>query len=62
MGPKAAEAQKLAERLYFIANQKSWSAEALVYNALAQEWPKLEELASGDSIRPLAAAAQAEMF
>jgi putative DNA methylase len=46
MGSKAADARALAYRLYEIASQKGWSAEALVYNELAQEWPKLEELAT----------------
>jgi putative DNA methylase len=45
MGAKAAEARALAYRLFEISNQKGWAAEALVYNELAQEWPKLEELA-----------------
>lgn len=30
-------------RLFEIATQKGWAAEALVYNALAQEWPHLED-------------------
>jgi putative DNA methylase len=46
MGPKAAEARTLAYRLFEIATKKGWAAEALVYNELAQEWPKLEEIAS----------------
>lgn len=45
MGPKAAEAAKLTHRLYQIANDKGWAAEALVYNELAAEWPRLEALA-----------------
>ena len=45
MGSKAADAQKLAYRLFEIATQKKWSAEALVYNELAQEWTKLEDIA-----------------
>jgi putative DNA methylase len=45
MGARAAEAQKLAYRLYEIASQKKWSAEALVYNELAEEWAKLEDIA-----------------
>jgi putative DNA methylase len=47
MGPKAAEARALAYRLYEIATSKGWAAEALVYNELAQEWPRLEDLAQG---------------
>jgi putative DNA methylase len=43
MGPKAADARALAYRLFEIATHKGWSAEALVYNELAQEWPKLED-------------------
>ncbi|QGY03384.1 DUF1156 domain-containing protein [Methylobacterium mesophilicum SR1.6/6] len=46
MGPKAEEARALAYRLFEIATQKSWAAEALVYNELAQEWTKLEDRAS----------------
>jgi putative DNA methylase len=49
MGPKAADARALAYRLYEIASQKGWAAEALIYNELAQEWPKLEERASTSS-------------
>jgi len=45
MGAKAADAQKLAYRLYEISTQKGWSQEALVYNELAQEWAHLEDLA-----------------
>lgn len=48
MGAKAADARTLAYRLFEIATQKGWSAEALVYNELAQEWPKLEDLAAKD--------------
>jgi putative DNA methylase len=61
MGPKAADARALAYRLYEIASQKGWSAEALVYNELAQEWPKLEDLATTSAHRPRAGA-QAELF
>lgn len=46
MGPKAAEARALAYRLFEIATNKNWSNEALVYNELAQEWTKLEEVAA----------------
>ena len=45
MGSKAGAARALAYRLFEIATKKGWAAEALVYNGLAQEWPKLEELA-----------------
>ncbi len=44
MGPKSADARALAYRLFEIATRKGWSAEALVYNELAQEWPKLEDI------------------
>ena len=46
MGQKAETARALAYRLFEIATKKGWAAEALVYNELAQEWPKLEDLAS----------------
>jgi putative DNA methylase len=44
IGPKSADARKLAYRLFEIATQRGWSAEALVYNELAEMWPKLEDL------------------
>jgi putative DNA methylase len=62
MGPKAADARALAYRLYEIASQKGWAAEALIYNELAQEWPKLEDLASTAGARSAAAEAQASLF
>lgn len=62
MGPKAADARALAYRLYEIASQKGWAAEALIYNELAQEWPKLEDLGSTASSRRAAAGAQSELF
>jgi putative DNA methylase len=62
MGPKASEARALAYRLYEIATQKGWAAEALIYNELAQEWPKLEDLASNANVRAVTTTAQAEMF
>ncbi len=46
MGPKAEEARALAYRLFEISTQKGWAAEALIYNELAQEWPKLEDFAT----------------
>ena len=58
MGPKAEAARALAYRLFEIATKKGWAAEALVYNELAQEWPKLEELASSSGARTEKAAAQ----
>ena len=45
MGPKAADARALAHRLYEISSQKGWAGEALVYNELAQEWARLEDIA-----------------
>jgi putative DNA methylase len=45
MGPKAADARALAYRLYEICSQKGWAGEALVYNELAQEWARLEDIA-----------------
>jgi putative DNA methylase len=51
MGPKAAEARALAYRLFEIATQKGWAAEALIYNELAQEWPKLEDIAAEATVR-----------
>jgi putative DNA methylase len=46
MGPRSSEARALAYRLFEIASQRGWAAEALVYNELAQEWPKLEDIAT----------------
>jgi putative DNA methylase len=62
MGSKAVDARALAYRLYEIASQKGWASEALIYNELAQEWPKLEELASTAGTRQAAAGAQTELF
>jgi len=45
MGSKAEDARALAYRLYEIASQKGWAAEALVYNELAEDWTHLEDLA-----------------
>lgn len=58
MGSKGTEARALAYRLFEIATKKSWSNEALVYNELAQEWPKLEDLASSASTKPADAQGQ----
>jgi putative DNA methylase len=49
MGARAADARKLAYRLFEIATHKGWAAEALVYNELAQDWPKLEDAASSQA-------------
>ena len=62
MGPKAAEARALAYRLFEIATQKGWAAEALIYNELAQEWPKLEDLASNAEVRAASGTASADLF
>jgi len=52
MGPKAADARALAYRLFEIATQRGWAAEALVYNELAQEWPKLEDVNVSQADKP----------
>lgn len=63
MGPKGAEARTLAYRLFEIATNKGWASEALVYNELAQEWPKLEDLAGNLSLGAQAGrAAQMELL
>jgi putative DNA methylase len=62
MGPKAADARALAYRLYEIASQKGWATEALIYNDLAQEWPKLEDLASTADVRSATSNVQASLF
>jgi putative DNA methylase len=60
MGPRAADAQKLAYRLFEIATRKGLNDEALVYNELAQEWAKLEDLAASTAPAP-ATAVQGEL-
>jgi len=62
MGTKAAEAHALSYRLFEISTQKGWAAEALVYNELAQEWPKLEDLAASAGVRASVATEQPELF
>jgi putative DNA methylase len=62
MGPRAEDARALAYRLFEIATQKGWAAEALVYNALAQEWTRLAEMAPEVAARGPAATAQASLF
>ena len=59
MGSMAADARMLAYRLFEIAKDKGWAAEALVYNELAEEWSRLEELAPTASVTTTA---QGEMF
>ena len=46
MGARAADAQKLAYRLFEISTRRGMTDEALVYNELAQEWTRLEDLAA----------------
>ena len=46
MGSRAGDARVLARRLYEVASQKGWAAEALVYNELAQDWTNLEDQAA----------------
>ena len=64
MGPKAEEARALAYRLFEIATNKAWAAEALVYNELAQEWTKLEDRVAtlNDSGRALSPSQSAFAF
>lgn len=59
MGARAADARSLTYRLFEIATRKGWSSEALVYNELAQEWGRLEEMAQ-DISAPAALAAEAQ--
>lgn len=54
MGSRSSDARKLAYRLFEIATQKGWSSEALVYNELAEVWPKLEDLAASGNLRSAA--------
>ncbi|RYG38845.1 MAG: DUF1156 domain-containing protein [Burkholderiales bacterium] len=62
MGTRAADARTLAYRLFEIATQKGWAAEALIYNELAQEWPKLEDLASAADTGAEKVTAQGDLF
>lgn len=63
MGAKSTDALKLADRLFHVATNKGWSAEALVYNELAEVWPKLEDAASTiDAGAGQAAPAQRGLF
>lgn len=50
MGPRAADARALLDRLFQIATDKGWAQEALVYNQLAEEWPHLLERASSPEV------------
>jgi putative DNA methylase len=49
MGPRAPDAQKLAYRLFEIATRRGLNDEALVYNELAQEWARLEDVAASSA-------------
>ncbi|MGE0531707.1 MAG: DUF1156 domain-containing protein [Hyphomonadaceae bacterium] len=49
----------LAYRLYGICERKGWSAEALVWNRLAEEWRRIEDLAAS---APKASAASPDLF
>lgn len=62
MGSQAEDARALAYRLYEIASQKSWAAEALVYNELAQEWAHLDTLAADFSSGRRGAAPEGDLF
>lgn len=62
MGQRSEDARALAYRLFEIATQKGWASEALIYNALAQEWPRLAEMAPAVVARGPVAAAQATLF
>lgn len=61
MGRMAADARKLAYRLFEIATKKGWATEALVYNELAEEWPHLEDLVPTAGARG-GGVAQGDMF
>jgi putative DNA methylase len=52
MGPRAADARALLDRLFQIATDKGWAQEALVYNQLAEEWPHLIEQAASEAPPP----------
>jgi len=58
MGPRAEEARALAYRLFETATQRNCAAEALFYNALAQEWPRLADMAPEVAKRRETVAAQ----
>jgi putative DNA methylase len=62
MGSQAEDARALAYRLYEIASQKGWNAEALVYNELAQEWAHLDTLAAEFSSGRRGAAPERDLF
>jgi putative DNA methylase len=62
MDAKSTDARKLAYRLFEIATKKGWSTEALVYNELAEMWPKLEDAAAGVANAMPATARQQSLF
>ncbi|WP_296697117.1 DUF1156 domain-containing protein [Thiocapsa sp. UBA6158] len=62
MGQHAEDARALAYRLFEIATKKGWASEALIYNALAQEWPRLADMAPAVIARGPVATAQATLF
>ena len=45
-GGNADRAKALAYRLFTIAEQKGWTAEALAYNSLVIAWPEIQEKAA----------------
>lgn len=62
IGSQAEDARALAYRLYEIASQKGWNAQALVYNELAQEWAHLDTLAAEFSSGRRGAAPERDLF
>jgi putative DNA methylase len=62
MGQRAEDARALAYRLFEIATKKGWASEALIYNALAQEWPRLAEMAPAAITRGPVSTAQATLL
>jgi putative DNA methylase len=62
MGRRAEDARALAYRLFEIATQKGWAAEALVYNQLAEEWPRLADMAPETIRRTPTGTRQAALF
>ncbi|OZB26690.1 MULTISPECIES: DUF1156 domain-containing protein [unclassified Acidiphilium] len=62
MGSRAEDARALAYRLYEIASQKGWAAEALIYNELAQEWAHLDTIAADYSAGSRSSAPARDLF
>lgn len=46
MGQKSGAARALAYRLFEISTKRGWVSEALIYNQLAEEWPRLDDAAA----------------